>query len=152
MAILSDFAALCLYGVVFLHNAKQSRLLFAVSSHESLPHQRTVHRLAMKAPNPCRPGESLISSPHQRVLRCFFLWEIFWKFRLWLSDVCSGTSMTTGCVVNANIVSGDPGNQHCMTILASSYPQTVHWLRVSGVWNYPVGWAYIKCSISPRKT
>ena len=72
MAILSDFAALCLYGVVFLHNAKQGRLLFAVSSHESLPHQRTVHRLAMKAPNLFRPGESLISSPYQRALRCVF--------------------------------------------------------------------------------
>ena len=126
MATYSDFAALCLYGVVFLHNAKQSRLLFAVSSHESLPHQRTVHRLAMKAPNPFRPGESLISSPHQRELRCVFCGKFFESFGLWLSDVCSGTSMTTGYVVNANIVSGDPGNQHCMTILASSYPQTVH--------------------------
>ena len=23
-------------------------------------------------------------------------------------------------------------------------PQIVYWLRVSGVWNYPVGWAYLK--------
>ena len=33
----------------------------------------------MKAPNPFRPGESLISFPHQQVSRCVFLWENFWK-------------------------------------------------------------------------
>ena len=36
------------------------------------------------------------------------------------------------------------GNQYCMTKHGSSYPQIVYWLRVSGVWNYPIGWAYIK--------
>ena len=48
--------------------------------------------------------------------------------------------------------SGDPGNQYRMTRHGSSYPQTVYWLRVSGVWNYPIRWAYIKCSRSPRNT
>ena len=38
MAILYGFAACCLFGVVFLHKVKQGRLLFAVSTHKSLPH------------------------------------------------------------------------------------------------------------------
>ena len=44
--------------------------------------------------------------------------------------------------------SGDSGNQYCMTKHGCSYPQIVYWLRVSGVWNYPIRWAYIKCSRS----
>ena len=44
--------------------------------------------------------------------------------------------------------SGDSGNQYCMTKHGCSYPQIVYWLRVSGVWNYPIRWAYIKCSPS----
>ena len=44
--------------------------------------------------------------------------------------------------------SGDSGNQYCMTKHGSSYPQIVYWLRVSGVWNYPIRWAYIKFSPS----
>ena len=48
--------------------------------------------------------------------------------------------------------SGEPSSQNCMTKYGSSYPQIVHWLRVSGVWNYPIGWAYLKCSRSPRNT
>ena len=34
------------------------------------------------------------------------------------------------------------------------YSQTVHWLRVNSVWNYPLRWAYLnvmKCWRSPRK-
>ena len=38
------FTARCLFGVVFLHKAKQSRWLWAISTHKSLPHQRTAHR------------------------------------------------------------------------------------------------------------
>ena len=43
MAILYGFAARCLFGVVFVHNAKQGRLPCAVSSHKSLPHQSQSH-------------------------------------------------------------------------------------------------------------
>ena len=51
--ILYGFAARCLFGVVFLHNAKQGKLPRAVLTHKSLPHQRlTSHRFALKVPNP----------------------------------------------------------------------------------------------------
>ena len=144
MAILNGFAALCFCGVFSYKNAKQSRLLCAVSSHKSLPHQRTAHRFAMKAPNPFRPGESLISFPHQQVLRCVFCGKIFGKFSVLV--IChvlrNLQDWPTRCAVNANIDSGDPGNQYCMTIQASSYPHIVYWLRASGVWNYPIGWAW----------
>ena len=63
MAILYGFAARFLFGVVFLHKAKEGRWLCAVSTHNLLPHQRTAHWFTMKAPNPFRPSESLISSP-----------------------------------------------------------------------------------------
>ena len=54
------------------------------------------------------------------------------------SEVRLGT-MTKCCVVNANVdQSGDPGNQYCITKHGSSYPQIVYYLRVSGVWNYPM--------------
>ena len=43
MATLYSFAARCLFGVVFLHKAKQGRWLCAVSAYKSLPHQRTAH-------------------------------------------------------------------------------------------------------------
>ena len=43
MATLYCFAARCLFGVVFLHKAKQGRWLCAVSAYKSLPHQRTAH-------------------------------------------------------------------------------------------------------------
>ena len=53
MAILYGFTARCLFGVVFLHNAKQGKLLRAVLTHKSLPQQRlTAHRFALKVPNP----------------------------------------------------------------------------------------------------
>ena len=49
MAILYGFTARCLFGVVFLHNAKQGKLLRAVLTHKSLPQQRlTAHRFALK--------------------------------------------------------------------------------------------------------
>ena len=44
MATLCCLAARCLFGVVFLHKAKQSRWLCAVSACKSPPHQRTAHR------------------------------------------------------------------------------------------------------------
>ena len=43
----------------------------------------------------------------------FFLWEMFLKvFGSGQSDVRSGTSIPTGCVVNANMDLGDPGNEY----------------------------------------
>ena len=52
-----------------------------------------------------RPGQSLMSSPRHGYCDVFFLWELFFKvFGSGQSDVRSGTSMTTCCVVNANIV------------------------------------------------
>ena len=38
------------------------------------------------------------------------------------SDVRPGNSMTSCLVVNANMDSGDPSNQRCMTKHGSSYP------------------------------
>ena len=59
------------------------------------------------------------------------LWEIFLNvFGSGQSDVRSGTSMTTCCVVNANIGSGEPGIQYCMTKYGSSCPQIVYRLRL----------------------
>ena len=57
----------------------------------------------MKAPNPVWRGEFLISS--HRHGYCDVLWEFFLKvFNSGQSEVRSGTSMTTCCVVNANIL------------------------------------------------
>ena len=52
-----------------------------------------------------RPGESLITSPcHGYCDVCFFWWENILKvFGSGQSDVPPGTSMTTSCVVNANL-------------------------------------------------
>ena len=46
---------------------------------------------------------------------CFLWANVFNVIGSGLSDVCSGTSMTTCCVVNAKMDSGDQGNQYCMT-------------------------------------
>ena len=63
MAILYGFAVRFLFGVVFLHKAKEGRRLCAVSTQNLFPHQRTAHWFTMKARNPFRPSESHISSP-----------------------------------------------------------------------------------------
>ena len=79
MATLYCFAALCLFGVVFLHKAKQGRWLCAVSAYKSLPHQRTVHRFTRhESAKSLRPGQSLIFSPRHGYC-VVILWEIFWK-------------------------------------------------------------------------
>ena len=49
-----------------------------------------------------------------------------WEIGSGQSDVHSGNSMTTCCVVNANMDSGEPGSQYCMTKHGSSYPQIVY--------------------------
>ena len=146
MAILYGFAARCWFGVVLLHKAKQGRWLCAVSTHKSLPHQRTLHWFTMKAPNRFRPSESLISSPRHGYCDVSFEGSFLKVFYSGQSNVRSGNSMTTFCVVNANMDWGEPGSQYCITKYGSSYPQIVSWLRVSSVWNYPIRWAYLKCS------
>ena len=112
MAILYCFAARCLFGVVFLHKAKQGRWQFAVSAYKCLPHQRTAHRFTRhESAKSLRPGQSLIDSylfPSSWALRCV-LWEIFLKvFGSGQSDVRSGTSMPPCCVVNAIILYAHP--------------------------------------------
>ena len=90
MAILYCFAARCLFGVVFLHKAKQGRWLFAVSAYKCLPHQRNAHRFTRhESAKSLRPGQSLIDSylfPSSWALRCV-LWEIFfesvWFWAIW---------------------------------------------------------------------
>ena len=106
------FAARCLFGVVFLHKAKQGRVTVCSFNSKSLPRQKTAHRFIVKAPNPS--GQvSLISLPLVIGIAMFFLWEMSLKvFGSGQSDVRSGTSITTGCVVNANMDLGDPGNEY----------------------------------------
>ena len=129
---------------------KQGRLRCAVSTHKSLPQQRTVHRFALRALNP-QGQVSLLLLPLIMGIAMYFLREILLKvFASGQPDVRSGTSMTTRWVVSANMDSGYPGNQNCMTKHGYSYPQIVYWLGVSVVWNYPRGWAYLKCSRSSR--
>ena len=104
MAILYSFAALCMVGVVFLHKVKQGRWLCAVATHKFLPHQRTAHWFTIKAPNPLRMV-SLLSLPLVMGIVLCFLWEIFLKiFGSGQSDVRSGNSMTTCCVVKTNVL------------------------------------------------
>ena len=68
-----------------------------------------------------RPGQSLISSPRHENCDVFFAGNVFNVIGSGLSDVRSGTSMTTCCAVNANMDPGDLGNQ------------IVYWLRVNGL-------------------
>ena len=79
MATLYCFAARCLFGVVFLHKAKQGRWLCAVSAYKSLPHQRTAHRFTRhESAKSLRPGQSLIFSPRHG--HCVvFCGNFFWK-------------------------------------------------------------------------
>ena len=103
MAILYGFAALCLFGVVFLHKAKQGRWLCAVVTYKFPPRQRTAHWFTMKAPNPLGMV-SLLSLPLVMGIAMCLLWEIFLKnFGSGQSDVHSGNSITC-CVVNADIL------------------------------------------------
>ena len=77
MAILYGLAARCLFGVVFLHKAKKGRSLCAVSTHKSLPHQRTAHWFTVKS---LRHGQSLISSPSHGYCDAFFEGNLFESF------------------------------------------------------------------------
>ena len=105
MANLYGFAARCLFAVVFLHKAKEGRWLCAVSTHKPLPHQRasTAHWFTMKAPNPFRTGQPLISSPRHGYCDVFFCANFFWKaLGSGQSGVRLGITMTTCCVLNMN--------------------------------------------------
>ena len=97
-----------------------------------------------------RPGQSSCLFLSSWVLRCVFCGKIFWKFLVlsnltcaqeprWLRVAWWTRTWTQGIWVSL-------GNQYCMTKHEFSYPQIVYWLRVSSVWNYPIGWANMKCS------
>ena len=79
MATLYCFAARCLFGVVFLHKAKQGRWLCAVSAYKSLPHQRAEYRFTRhESAKSLRRGHSLIFSPRHG--HCVvFCGKFFWK-------------------------------------------------------------------------
>ena len=70
---------------------------------------------------------SLLSLPLVMGIAMCYSSEMFMKvFGSGQSDVRSGKSMTSRFVVNANMDSGDPGNQRCMTKHGSSYPLIAH--------------------------
>ena len=68
-----------------------------LSKNRTLIHHQSTRSL--------RLGQSHISSPHHGYCDVFALWETFLEgFGSGQSDVREGTSMTTCCVVNANIL------------------------------------------------
>ena len=104
MATLYCFAARCLFGVVFLHKAKQGRWLCAVSAYKSLPYQRTAHESHPSWERQILKARSVsYLFPSSWALRCvfFFFLKVFGSGQ---SDVRSGTSMPPCCVVNAIIL------------------------------------------------
>ena len=146
MAILYGFAALCLVGVVFPHKAKQGRWLCAVATHKFLPHQRTVHWFTIKAPNPLRMV-SLLSLPLLMGIVVCCLWEIFLKiFGYRQSDVRSGNSMTTSCVVKTNILNTlikfDNSKHRSRAISRLSQGRKVHVLSAVLTTRFP--WAHVR--------
>ena len=76
------FAARCLFGFVFPDKAKQGRWLGAVSTHKSLPHQRTAHWFTMKVPNSL-DMVSLLSLPLVMGIAMCFVGNCFESFRFW---------------------------------------------------------------------
>ena len=132
---------LCNLGFVDGHFIRFCDSLFVRLCFPTLSEARqvTVGKLGLKAPSSYKARSVSYLFPSSWILRCAFCGKVFFKvFSSGQSDVRSGTSMTTCCVVNANMDSGDPGNQYCMKKHGSSYPQIVYWLRFSGVWNYPI--------------
>ena len=109
MAILYGFAARCLFGVVFLHKAKQGRVTVCSLSLQISPASKN------RAPIHHESAESL---GHVSLLSLPLVMGI---------AMCYSWEMTSCFVVNANMdQSGDPGNQRCMTIHGSSYPLIVY--------------------------
>ena len=106
------FAARCLFGVVFLHKAKQGRVtVYSLNSQISPASNNSapIHRESAKS---LRPGQSHISSPRHRYCDVFFVGNVFESFGSGQCDLRSGTSITTCCVVDANMDLGDPGNEY----------------------------------------
>ena len=151
MATLYCFAARCLFGVVFLHKAKQGRCLCAVSAYKSLPHQRTAHESHPSWERQILKGRS-----------------VSYLFPSGQSDVRSGTSMPPCCVVNAIILYTlihwiIPNTAHaqivdylrvgramfCHAILITRIPWLVH-VRVHRATSSHRSWAYLK--LPRRKT
>ena len=128
MATLYCFAARCLFGVVFLHKAKQGRWLCAVSAYKSLPYQRTAHESHPSWERQILKARSVsYLFPSSWALRCV-LWEFFFE-SVWFSgqpDVRSGTSMPPCCVVNAIILY----TLIHWIIPNTAHAQTVDYLRV----------------------
>ena len=88
------------------------------SKNRALIHHETVKSL--------RYGQSLISSLSRGYCDVFFVGNFLKVYGSGQSDVRSGTSMTTYCVLNANMDSGEPSSQNCMTKYGSSYTQIVY--------------------------
>ena len=166
MATLYCFAARCLFGVVFLHKAKQGRWLCAVSAYKSLPHRRTAHRFTChESAKSLRRGHSLIFSPRHG--HCVVFCGNFFFFS-GQSDVRSGTSMPPCCVVNAItlytlihwIISNTAHAQtvdylrvgramFCHAILITRIPWLVH-VRVHHATRSHRSWAHLR--LPRRKT
>ena len=166
MATLYCFAARCLFGVVFLHKAKQGRWLCAVSAYKSLPYQRTAHESHPSWERQILKARSVsYLFPSSWALRCI-LWEFF--FFSGQSDVRSGTSMPLCCVVNAItlytlihwIISNTAHAQtvdylrvgramFCHAILITRIPWLVH-VRVHHATRSHRSWAHLK--LPRRKT
>ena len=79
MAILYGVAACCLFGVVFLHNAKQGMLLCVVSTAEISPSSKIRTPIHHGSTKSLRPGESFISSSHHGYCDVFFFVGTFFE-------------------------------------------------------------------------
>ena len=121
MAILYGFAARSLFGVVFLHKANMADDCRCSLNSQISPASKNRAPIHHESAKSLRPGQSLISSPRHGYIMCI-LWEIFWKvFGSGQSDVRSEISMTTCCVVNANILYIRSSNWIIPNINISSY-------------------------------
>ena len=91
MAVLYGFATRCLFGVVFLHEAKQGRWLCAVSTHKSLPHRKNRAPFHHKRAKSLRPSQSHISFPRHGYCDVFFFFcrKIFLKFLVLRNLTCA---------------------------------------------------------------
>ena len=75
------FAARCLFGVVFLHKAKQGRV--TVCNSQISPASKTSAPIHRKSAKSLRPGQSHISSPRHRYCDVFFVGNVFESFWFW---------------------------------------------------------------------
>ena len=106
MALLYGFAR-CLFGVVFLQREARKVTVCRPNSQISpaSTNRAPIHHESAKSFNRLLGQVNLLSLTLVMGKAMCFLWEIFFKvFGSGQSDVRSGTSMTTCCVANANIV------------------------------------------------